>query len=221
MKTVLIFSGGMDSTVALYWLTLVLERDVLTLSVDYGQRHRKELEYAARMSSALGVKHVVADLSAIQSLLGKNSQTDRSVDVPEGHYAEESMKLTVVPNRNMIMLATAAGYAMAEGADSVAYAAHAGDHAIYPDCRPEFADALSGAIALADWKAMKLERPFITFSKRQIALLGKQLGVDFNKTWSCYKGGEIHCGKCGTCVERKEALYGFDNTAYSDCELPF
>lgn len=214
MKTLLIYSGGMDSTVALYKF-LAEGRDVACMGVDYGQKHKKELAYAAGLCKTLGVDFKVADLSALRPLLAGSSQTDDSVPVPEGHYAEESMKATVVPNRNMIMLAVAAGYAMSIGAESVAYAAHAGDHAIYPDCRPEFADALEHAIKLADWRQVVLERPFITMTKTDIAKLGRGLGVPFADTWSCYKGEEIHCGVCGTCVERREALDGFDPTVYS------
>lgn len=213
MKTLLIYSGGMDSTTLLYWLQMI-GRDVLTLGINYGQKHGKELEYAERLTTRLNIPFKVADLSALRPLLSGSSQTDDNVPVPEGHYAAESMKLTVVPNRNMIMLATAAGYGMSQGCDTVAYAAHAGDHAIYPDCRPEFADALDGALRLADWKPIRLERPFIQYTKSDIARIGRLLEVPFNETWSCYKGGELHCGKCGTCVERREALGPLDPTEY-------
>ncbi len=213
MKTLLIYSGGMDSTVALYKF-LAEGRDVACMGVNYGQKHATELVHAEQLCASLGVSFKVADLSALRPLLAGSSQTDDSVPVPEGHYAEESMKATVVPNRNMIMLAVAAGYAMSIGATSVAYAAHAGDHAIYPDCRPEFADALEHAIKLADWREVKLDRPFINMTKTDIAMLGVELSVPFEKTWSCYKGGAAHCGKCGTCVERKEALGILDPTKY-------
>jgi 7-cyano-7-deazaguanine synthase len=213
MKTVVIYSGGMDSTTLLYQLR-AQGRELLALGVDYGQRHRRELEAAAAICQKLGVPYRVADLRGVRDLLGGSSQTDPRVPVPEGHYAEESMKATVVPNRNMVMLAVAAGYAMSQGAQSVAYAAHAGDHAIYPDCRPEFADALDHAIGLADWRRVTLERPFIGLTKTDIAVLGMALGVPFEDTWSCYKGGERHCGKCGTCVERREALGEMDRTEY-------
>lgn len=214
-KTVLIYSGGMDSTVLLHKM-LADGREVAALGVDYGQKHKRELVAAAGMCGQLGVDWKVADLSALRPLLAGSSQTDDNVPVPEGHYAEESMKATVVPNRNMIMLAVAAGYAMSIGADRVAYAAHAGDHAIYPDCRPEFADALDHAIHLADWRRVALERPFVAMTKRKIAELGRTLGVPFADTWSCYKGGVNHCGKCGTCVERKEALAPLDPTVYGE-----
>ncbi len=213
MKTLLIYSGGMDSTVLLYKF-LAEGRDVSCLGVNYGQKHKRELEYARALCAKAGIRFAVADLSALRPLLAGSSQTDDRVPVPDGHYAEQSMKATVVPNRNMIMLAVAAGHAMSIGAELLAYAAHAGDHAIYPDCRPEFADALGHAIGLADWRRVQLERPFINITKREIALLGADLGVPFAETWSCYKGGDTHCGVCGTCTERREALQGFDPTVY-------
>jgi len=205
MKTVLIYSGGLDSTVALYYLKEQGHK-LKALSVDYGQRHKKEIELAKYHCAKLGIEHQIADLTGITHLLGGSSQTSSSVDVPEGHYAEESMKLTVVPNRNMIMLSVAIGWAVSQKADFVAYAAHAGDHAIYPDCRPEFAEALDHVAKLADWHQVSLLRPFVQWSKADIAAEAKRLGVEIEKTWSCYKGLELHCGKCGTCTERIEAF---------------
>jgi 7-cyano-7-deazaguanine synthase len=205
MKTVAIFSGGLDSTVMLHQL-LSAGDEVLALSVDYGQRHRRELEYAQRIAADLRLRWQLADLSAIRPLLAGSSQTSDDVPVPHGHYAAENMKQTVVPNRNMIMLAVAAGWAISQQADRVAYGAHAGDHTIYPDCRPEFAEALARAIGLADWHHVELHYPFIQLSKTDIVRLGAQLQVDFGQTWSCYEGGEQHCGRCGTCVERQEAF---------------
>ncbi len=205
MKTVLIFSGGLDSTVLLYQLLADGDR-VLTLSVDYGQRHRVELEHARRITRSLGVPWQLADLSNVGSLLGGSSLTSPEIAVPHGHYAEPSMKQTVVANRNMIMLAVAAGWAISQRADRLAYAAHAGDHTIYPDCRPAFADAMARAIRLADWHEIGLCCPFIHLTKTQIVVRGAELGVDFGSTWSCYEGGSVHCGLCGTCFERREAF---------------
>lgn len=205
MKTVLILSGGMDSTVLLHWL-LRRGDEVSTLSFDYGQRHRKELDFAAASAIGAGVPYDLVDLSGIGRLLGGSSQTDPGVPVPEGHYTEESMKATVVPNRNMIMLAVAGGVAIARKAGRVAYAAHSGDHAIYPDCREEFVRAMDAALGLADWSLVSVDRPFVGMTKAEIARVGATFGVDFSKTWSCYKGGKLHCGKCGTCVERREAF---------------
>lgn len=205
MKMILILSGGLDSTVALYYLR-AQGAVVKALSVDYGQRHRKELVVARTLCNELRVEHRIANLSSITDLLGSSSQTDRSIDVPHGHYAEESMKKTIVPNRNMLMLSVAYAWAMASEFDAVAYGAHAGDHAIYPDCRPEFAEKLSEAALLADYRQVQLVRPFITMTKADIVKLGAELQVPMHRTWSCYEGKLLHCGKCGTCVERIEAF---------------
>lgn len=205
MKTLAVFSGGLDSTVLLHSLVAAGD-EVLALSVDYGQRHRRELQHAQTIAARLGVEWRIADLSAITPLLAGSSQTSLDVLVPHGHYAEESMKQTVVPNRNMIMIAVAAGWAISQRCDRVAYGAHTGDHTIYPDCRPEFAEALGCALALADWHPVELHCPFIRMTKAEIVALGSRLKVDFASTWSCYEGGSLHCGQCGTCVERREAF---------------
>jgi 7-cyano-7-deazaguanine synthase len=217
MNVVLIYSGGLDSTVLLYHLRNE-GHEVRTLTVDYGQRHVREIESAGRIAERLGCEHRLADLRSITSLLGGSSLTSTEVQVPDGHYAEETMKATVVPNRNMIMLSVAAGWAIASKCDAVAFAAHSGDHAIYPDCRSEFADALAAAIRLADWHEVTLIRPFVALTKAEIVKKGAALGVQFADTWSCYKGGALHCGRCGTCIERREAfqLAGVDDpTAYA------
>ena len=176
------------------------------ISVNYGQRHQCELSHAEEICRQINVPHTVADLSKIQSLIAGSSLTSPEIEVAEGHYTEASMKSTIVPNRNMILLSIATGYALSTGAEMVAYAAHGGDHAIYPDCRNEFADAMAEAMRLCDWKTVKLIRPFIDWTKSDIVFRGAQLNVPFEKTWSCYKGGSIHCGRCGTCVERQEAF---------------
>jgi 7-cyano-7-deazaguanine synthase len=205
MHTVLILSGGLDSTVLLH--RLLADGDaVAALSVDYGQRHRRELQSARAACARLGVEHEVADLSGLRPLLGGSSQTDESVPVPHGHYAAETMKATVVPNRNMLMLSVAAAWAISRRADRVAYAAHGGDHAIYPDCRPEFAAAFGAALALADWHRVTLHAPYLGMSKAEIVAEGRRLRVPLAETWSCYEGGRVHCGECGTCVERREAF---------------
>lgn len=206
MNLIVSYSGGMDSTVLLYHL-IATGNAVRALSVNYGQRHDRELKNAAEICATLGVEHRIADLRSLVGLLGGSSLTSADIAVPDGHYAEESMKATVVPNRNMILLSIAAGWAIAVKADGVAYAAHSGDHAIYPDCRPEFADAVASAIRLADWHKVELMRPFVTFSKADIVRRGAELGVPLARTWSCYKGGVHHCGRCGTCIERREAFY--------------
>ena len=204
-KTVLIYSGGIDSTVLLYDL-LNSGHDVQALSVNYGQRHIKELDCAKSLCNQLNVEHHVADLTALNPLLSGSSLTSPHVQVPEGHYEDESMKATVVPNRNMILLSIATGWAMSTGASSVSYAAHSGDRAIYPDCREEFADAMNSVMEIAGWDKVSLNRPFSSLTKADIVKLGDELDVPFEQTWSCYKGGQVHCGVCGTCVERREAF---------------
>lgn len=205
-KVVVILSGGMDSATLLYHLADA-GHEIKTLSINYGQRHVRELESAASLSQRLGVEHQIADLRSINPLLGaNNSLSGTEIDVPEGHYEEENMKLTVVPNRNMIMLSVAVGWALSLKFDAVAYGAHSGDHAIYPDCREEFAHALDEAVKLCDWHAMRLMRPFVDLDKGDIAKRGHDLGVPFELTWTCYKGLEKHCGKCGACQERIEAF---------------
>ena len=218
MKTIVTYSGGLDSTVLLYHL-LAEGHKVSALSVNYGQRHSIELERAAEICRRLDIPFETVELSSINSLLSGSSLTSPEIEVAEGHYTEENMKTTVVPNRNMILLSLAAAKAISTGASQVAYAAHRGDHAIYPDCRNEFADAMAQAISLCDWQDIELSRPFVHWTKADIVHRGAELQVPFELTWSCYKGGEKHCGRCGTCVERREAFYlaGVkDPTKYED-----
>ena len=205
MKVVHLFSGGLDSTVALHEL-IAGGHALRLLAIDYGQRHRKELDFAQAMAREKRIEFKQLSFPSIRELLSGSSQTSSELLVPEGHYTAENMKLTVVPNRNMIMLSIAIGWAVSLKFDAVCYAAHAGDHAIYPDCRPEFADAVDHLAQICDWHPVKLLRPFIHLSKSQIVRKGEDLKVPFEKTWSCYKGLNKHCGKCGTCVERREAF---------------
>lgn len=211
-SAIICLSGGMDSATLLYKL-LSDGWTVRALAVDYGQRHSKELHAAAKIASLAGVEYRCLNLDPLRAIMGGSSQTDASVKVPHGHYAEESMKLTVVPNRNMILLALATAWAVSTKSEVVAYAAHAGDHTIYPDCRPEFTAAMEQAMALCDWHQVKLLHPFIKMTKGEIAKLGLALGVPFEHTWTCYEGGERPCGKCGSCNERREA---FDLTGATD-----
>jgi 7-cyano-7-deazaguanine synthase len=204
-KVVVVLSGGMDSATLLYHM-LDLGHEVRAISINYGQRHARELRAAAELSRLVKVEHILADLTGINPLLGNNSLSGRNIAVPEGHYADETMKLTVVPNRNMILLAVATAWAVSLKYDAVAYGAHTGDHTIYPDCRPEFAEALDKAVQLCDWHKVRLMRPFVDLDKSQVAKLGQSLGVPFHLTWTCYNGGEKHCGKCGSCNERREAF---------------
>ena len=206
LKTIVICSGGLDSVTLAH--KIAAERELAALvSFDYGQRHKKELSFAAACARRLGVPHTVIDISCAGKSLTGSALTDE-VEVPDGHYAEESMKITVVPNRNAIMLSIAFGIAMAQKAGAVAAAFHGGDHFIYPDCRPGFAQAFEvmQQHALQDLADIRLLTPFIHDTKADIVKEGSCLGVPFGETWSCYKGGDMHCGRCGTCVERREAF---------------
>ena len=204
MKTVLIFSGGLDSTVLLYSL-LDQGHTVSALSIDYGQRHARELVAASSIARVAKVPHRVVDASSLRPLLAGSSQTS-DVPVPFGHYTDQSMKVTVVPNRNMLMLSIATAWAISLKFDAIAYGAHAGDHAIYPDCRLQFVDAMRAALKLADWSPIELHAPFLSFTKANIVSIGHKLRVPFELTYSCYTGAPVHCGECGTCVERREAF---------------
>lgn len=205
-KAVIIASGGVDSTTLLYDI-LHQGYEVFALSVNYNQKHAKELEFIARTCKKLKVPHKVVDLSVLgRELMYNNALTSKEVAVPEGHYKEENMKLTVVPNRNMILISLAVSYAITIGAKKVFYGAHAGDHAIYPDCRREFVDAAKRAVRLTDWEPVELEAPYLDLDKGDIVMKGKGLGVDYSLTWTCYNGRQKACGKCGACRERLEAF---------------
>ncbi len=206
MKTLVICSGGLDSVSLAY--KVAAEHDLLGLiSFDYGQRHKKEVDFAKLAADQLGVPHDLIDMSHIGAYLSGSALTD-DVDVPDGHYAEDTMKVTVVPNRNAIMLAIAFGVAAAKDADAVAAAVHGGDHFIYPDCRPDFIDAFQVMQdrALDGYASVKLYTPFVHIPKSAIVTEGAKHDTPFGDTWSCYKGGDMHCGRCGTCVERREAF---------------
>ncbi|RBI74529.1 7-cyano-7-deazaguanine synthase QueC [Roseovarius sp. TE539] len=219
MDTIVICSGGLDS-VSLAHKVAAEQRLQAMLSFDYGQRHRKELDFAADCARRLGVTHEIVDISGVGKALSGSALTDDR-EVPDGHYEEESMKVTVVPNRNAIMLAIAFGIAAAREAEAVGAAVHGGDHFIYPDCRPAFIDAFQTMQdrALEGLTQPRLYTPYVDVSKADIVTDGARNGVPFARTWSCYKGGAIHCGRCGTCVERREAfdLAGLpDPTEYAD-----
>jgi len=207
MKTIVVCSGGLDSVTLAH--KVAREHSLYALiSFDYGQRHKKELDFAADAARDLGVRHHVVDLTPVGALLTGSSLTSDDVAVPDGHYAEETMRITVVPNRNAIMMSVAFGAAASAGADAVAAAMHGGDHFIYPDCRPDFIDAFQKMQnhALDGVAKIRLYTPFINATKADIAAEAGRLGVPIDRTWSCYKGEEVHCGRCGTCVERREAL---------------
>jgi 7-cyano-7-deazaguanine synthase len=219
LKTLVICSGGLDSVTLAY--KVAAERTLTGLiAFDYGQRHKKELEFSKACADALKVPFTSFDISGIGAQLSGSALTD-DIDVPEGYYAEENMRITVVPNRNAIMLSIAYGVGAARGAESVAAAFHGGDHFIYPDCRPGFVQAFQTMqdAALEGVAKIGLYTPFVNLSKAGIVLEGARLGVPFAETWSCYKGEEEHCGRCGTCVARREAfdIAGVnDPTAYAD-----
>ncbi|QBY06268.1 7-cyano-7-deazaguanine synthase QueC [Thalassotalea sp. HSM 43] len=203
-KVVVIYSGGMDSFTVLN-KALRDGKEVYALTFDYGQKHVKEIAYAANVCKELNIAHKVIDITAINQLLAGSSLTDE-IDIPEGHYEEESMKSTVVPNRNMILLSLAVGYAVSVEASQVYYGAHSGDHAIYPDCRPEFVEKMNDVCQIANYQAVEIYSPYLKVSKIDILTDGLNMGLDYGKSWTCYNGREKACGKCGACQERLEAF---------------
>lgn len=202
-NSAIIVSGGMDS------ITLLYDRKdeiALGISFDYGSNHNaREIPFAKMHCERLGIKHITINLDFMHQYF-KSSLLDGAEAIPEGHYADDNMKSTVVPFRNGIMLAIAIGIAESNNFDQVFIANHGGDHTIYPDCRPEFINAIDAAATAGTYNNVKVIAPYTKITKSDIARIGKRLGIDYAETWSCYKGGEVHCGKCGTCVERKEAL---------------
>lgn len=242
MKVIPIVSGGLDSVTMLYDLIDSGNSVETVVSFNYGQRHKKELEFATKHADVFQAEHIIINLytAGLTDVFASSTSalTNPDVDVPEGHYAEENMKATVVPNRNMIMLAIAGGVAISKNANAIATAVHAGDHFIYPDCRPGFINALNTAMiqgnagfgALPEDSCSGSEfilTPYIHLTKTDIVERAIEHFVPLEQTWSCYQGGKIHCGRCGTCVERLEAVdaayvrMGLDNqdeTEYNDTE---
>ena len=214
--TVIILSGGMDSVTLLYDQQ---ERIALAVSFDYGSKHNaREIPFARLHCERLGIRHITIPLDFMTKYF-QSSLLKGGEDIPEGHYADENMRSTVVPFRNGIMLSIAVGIAESNGLKFVMMANHGGDHTIYPDCRPEFVDAFDKAAQAGTFVKVGLLSPFVNWTKTDIARRGKELGINYAETWSCYKGGEQHCGKCGTCVERREALSEAgieDPTVYED-----
>lgn len=210
----LILSGGMDSVTLLYDRA---EEIALAVSFDYGSNHNhKEIPFAKKHCKALNIPHIVIPLTFMTEHF-ESSLLSGAETIPEGNYDDENMKSTVVPFRNGIMLSIAAGLAESKGLKKVMMANHFGDHAIYPDCRKEFVENMSAAISAGTYANIVIDAPYTSISKADIARKGTKLGIDYTQTWSCYKGGEKHCGKCGTCIERKEALAEAgitDNTEY-------
>lgn len=205
MNVVVLCSGGMDSVTALHWAK-AHHAVARVVSFDYGAKHNaREIPFAREHAQKLGLRHDVIALPFVNQLF-TSDLLQSGGSIPEGHYAAENMKQTVVPFRNAIFLSIACGYAESAGAQGLVIAAHGGDHAIYPDCREDFMRAMGDAMRLGTYAGIHLLRPFIAMTKGEIVGEGRKLGVDLARTWSCYKGGELHCGRCGTCVERREAF---------------
>lgn len=203
MDSLIILSGGMDSTTMLYEYRADI---ALALSFDYGSNHNaRELAFARLHCERLGIPHIIISLDFMHRYF-RSSLLQGADAIPEGNYTDENMRSTVVPFRNGIMLSIAAGMAESRGLKRVMMANHAGDHAIYPDCRPTFVAAMDQAIQAGTYDGIRLFTPYTDITKADIARRGKALGIDYAETWSCYKGGAVHCGKCGTCTERREAL---------------
>ena len=216
--SIIILSGGMDSVTLLHHYK---HRIALAVTFDYGSNHNKrETACAALHCRQLGIEHMVIPLDFMGRYF-KSSLLEGADAIPEGHYDEDNMKSTVVPFRNGIMLSIACGLAETRGLSKVMIANHAGDHSIYPDCRPDFIEAMSAAMTSGTYASISIEAPYTLLSKTQIALEGKRLGIDYSTTYSCYKGGPRHCGKCGTCQERMEALRdaGIDDPTEYDTDL--
>lgn len=214
--TVIILSGGMDSVTLLYDQQ---ERIALAVSFDYGSKHNaREIPFARLHCERLGIRHITIPLDFMTKYF-QSSLLKGGEEIPEGHYADENMRSTVVPFRNGIMLSIAVGIAESNGLQFVMMANHAGDHTIYPDCTPQFVDAFDMTAQAGTFVKVGLLSPYTNLTKGDIARRGKELGIDYAETWSCYKGGEQHCGKCGTCVERREAMAEAgieDPTVYED-----
>ena len=201
--TILILSGGMDSTTMLYDFQ---DRIAMAISFDYGANHnRKEIKFAALHCDRLGITHIVIPFDFMRRYF-RSSLLDGAEAIPEGHYEDENMRSTVVPFRNGIMLSVAVGMAESNGLQYVMMANHGGDHTIYPDCRPSFVEAFDKAAEAGTFNGVRLLSPYVDMTKGDIARRGKELGIDYAETWSCYKGGDVHCGRCGTCIERREAM---------------
>ena len=203
-KIIVVYSGGLDS------FTLLNEairsgKDVYALSFDYGQKHNKELHFVEKFCAQESIDSKIVDVSSIKELFQGSSLTDE-IDIPKGHYEDDSMKSTVVPNRNMILISLALGYAVTKEAEEVWFGAHAGDHAIYPDCRPEFVEKMDAVARIANYSPIAVKAPYIAMSKTEILAIGLNMQLDYGLTWTCYEGKELACGSCGACHERLESF---------------
>ena len=203
-KIIVVYSGGLDS------FTLLNEairsgKDVSALSFDYGQKHNKELHFVEKFCAQESIDSKIVNVSSIKELFQGSSLTDE-IDIPKGHYEDDSMKSTVVPNRNMILISLALGYAVTKEAEEVWFGAHAGDHAIYPDCRPEFVEKMDAVARIANYSPIAVKAPYIAMSKTEIIAIGLNMQLDYGLTWTCYEGKELACGSCGACHERLESF---------------
>ena len=203
-KIIVVYSGGLDS------FTLLNEairsgKDVSALSFDYGQKHNKELHFVEKFCAQESIDSKIVDVSSIKELFQGSSLMDE-IDIPKGHYEDDSMKSTVVPNRNMILISLALGYAVTKEAEEVWFGAHAGDHAIYPDCRPEFVEKMDAVARIANYSPIAVKAPYIAMSKTEILAIGLNMQLDYGLTWTCYEGKELACGSCGACHERLESF---------------
>ena len=203
-KIIVVYSGGLDS------FTLLNEairsgKDVSALSFDYGQKHNKELHFVEKFCAQESIDSKIVDVSSIKELFQGSSLT-YEIDIPKGHYEDDSMKSTVVPNRNMILISLALGYAVTKEAEEVWFGAHAGDHAIYPDCRPEFVEKMDAVARIANYSPIAVKAPYIAMSKTEILAIGLNMQLDYGLTWTCYEGKELACGSCGACHERLESF---------------
>lgn len=213
MNALIVYSGGLDSSTLLHQYK---DNIRLAVSFHYGSKHNdREISYARQNCEELGIRHIVINLDFMNEYF-RSDLLQSGGEIPEGHYEADNMRKTIVPFRNGIMLSIAVGLAESNDLDAVLIGNHFGDHTIYPDCRRSFIDAFTAAAKAGTEVGIQILSPYCDITKRDIALIGQQLGIDYNKTYSCYKGGEKHCGKCGTCIERKEALDGFDLTEYEE-----
>ncbi len=217
-KVVVVYSGGLDSTVVLYHLRAA-GHELKALSVNYGQRHHaRELAAADAICSLLGVERRTVDLTALVGFFGNNALTREGAAIPEGAYAAETIVVTAVPNRNMVLLSVGLAWVASLRFDAVAFGAHGGEHTNYPDCQPPFVDAMDRAAQVCDFRALRVLAPFAHGVKADIVRRGAELGVPFELTWSCYAGGTVHCGRCSTCIDRRSAFANagvLDPTGYA------
>ena len=204
VQVIVVYSGGMDSY-TLINKAIQEGHEVQAISFDYGQKHKKELLFAKNFCEISRIEHEIVDITSIRNLLKGSALTD-DIAIPQGGYADNSMKLTIVPNRNMILISMAIGYAVSSNANEVWFGAHSGDHVIYPDCRPEFVEKMNALSLISDYQPISVKAPFIDLSKSEILSKGLEMNLDYSKTWTCYEGKDLACGLCGACNERLEAF---------------